>query len=54
MPIGVRIGKVIPGGSGSWNLYVEAQTSLIYEDWPGAAKDSSIRFNVTKTLPVGF
>ena len=39
---------------GSWNAYVEWQTSLVYEDWPGAAKDNSIRFNLTKTLPVGF
>jgi hypothetical protein len=45
---------VIPGGSGSWNLYVEYQTSLVYEDYPGAAKDSSWRFNVTRTLPAGF
>ena len=54
IPIGVRFGKVIPGGSGSWNLYVEYQTSLVYEDYPGAAKDSSWRFNVTRTLPAGF
>ncbi len=55
MPIGVRIGKVIPSKkSGSWNAYFEWQTSLIYNDWPGAAKDNSIRFNLTKTLPVGF
>lgn len=51
---GVRIGKVIPGGKGSWNLYAEYQTSLIYSDYPGAAKDSSWRFNITKTLPAGF
>ncbi len=54
LPIGVRIGKVIPGGKGSWNLYVEYQTSLIYDNYPGAAKDSSWRFNITKTLPAGF
>jgi hypothetical protein len=55
MPIGVRIGKVIPSKkSGSWNAYFEWQTSLIYDDWPGAAKDNSVRFNLTKTLPVGF
>ena len=54
LPIGVRLGKVLPGKQGSWNLYVEYQTSLIYEDYPGAAKDSSWRFNVTRTLPAGF
>lgn len=56
VPIGVRLGKVIAGkgGKGSWNLYVEAQTSWVYDDYPGAAKDSSWRFNVTRTLPAGF
>jgi hypothetical protein len=54
MPVNLRVGKVIPGKKGSWNAYVEAGTSLIYEDWPGSAKDTSIRLNLTKTLPVGF
>ena len=54
LPIGVRLGKVIPGKKGSWNAYAEVQTSLIYDDWPGSAKDTSIRINLTKTLPVGF
>jgi len=54
MPIGLRVGKVLPGGKGSWNLYIEYQTSLIYDDYPGAAKDSSWRFNITRTLPAGF
>lgn len=54
MPIGVRLGKVFAAKKGSWNAYLEWQTSLIYDDWPGAAKDNSIRVNLTKTLPVGF
>ena len=54
MPIGVRLGKVIAGNKGSWNIYGEVQTSLIYDDWPGAAKDTSLRINLTKTLPAGF
>jgi len=56
VPIGVRVGKVIPGGNGkgSWNFYVEAQTSWVYDNYPDAAKDSSWRFNVTRTLPAGF
>lgn len=54
MPIGVRLGKVFMAKKGSWNAYVEVQTSLIYDDWPGAAKDTSFRVNLTKTLPVGF
>jgi hypothetical protein len=54
MPIGVRIGKVIPGKKGSWNAYAEVQTSLFYDNWPGSAKDTSIRLNLTRTLPAGF
>lgn len=55
VPIGLRVGKVVPGKkSGSWNIYGEASTSLIYDDWPGAAKDASFRINFTKTLPAGF
>ena len=54
MPIGVRIGKVIAGNKGSWNAYFEYQTSLIYDDWPGAAKDQSFLINLTRTLPAGF
>ena len=53
VPIGVRIGKVAVKPKGSWNLYFEYQTSLIYDDWPGPAKESSYRFNVTYTWPVG-
>jgi hypothetical protein len=56
VPIGVRLGKVLPTSNqkGSWNLYAEYQTSLIYDDWPGAAVETSIRLNVTRTIPAGF
>lgn len=54
MPIGVRLGKVFAAKKGSWNAYVEVATSLIYDDWPGAAKDTSFRVNLTKTLPASF
>jgi len=53
MPIGVRVGKVLQRPKGSWNFYAEYQTSLIYDDWPGAAVENSIRLNVTYTIPVG-
>ena len=46
-------GKVIKRPKGAWNLYAEYQTSLIYDDWPGAAVENSIRLNFTLTLPVG-
>ena len=53
MPIGVRVGRVAVKPKGSWNVYFEYQTSLIYDDWPGAAIENSYRFNVTYTWPVG-
>lgn len=53
VPIGVRLGKVLASksGKGSWNYYAEYQTSLIYDNWPGAAVETSIRVNVTRTIP---
>ena len=54
MPFGVRLGKVLVREKGSWNLYAEYQTSLIYNNWPGAAISDSFRLNVTYTMPVGF
>ncbi len=55
VPIGVRVGKVLSSKSkGSWNVYAEAQTSLVYDNWIGSAVDTSIRLNITRTLPAGF
>jgi hypothetical protein len=51
VPINVRVGKVNVGEKGSWNFYAEVGTSLIYKDWPGSAKDTSVRLNVTRTIP---
>ena len=51
VPIGVRFGKVILRQKGSWNIYGEFQTSLIYKDWPGAAVESSYRINLTYMIP---
>jgi len=51
VPINVRLGRVIVGDSGSWNIYGEVGTSLIYKDWEGAAKDTSFRINLTRTVP---
>ena len=53
LPIGVRVGKVAVKPKGSWNVYFEYQTSLIYDDWPGAAVKNSYRFNVTYSWPIG-
>ena len=52
LPIGVRFGKVLVRDAGSWNIYGEYQTSLIYDDWPGPAVENSYRFNVSYTWPV--
>jgi hypothetical protein len=55
LPIGVRLGRVIINKSGStWNLYAEYQTSLIYESYPGAAVQHSIRVNVSYAIPLKF
>jgi hypothetical protein len=53
LPIGVRLGKVFVKDHGTWNFYAEYQTSLLYNDWPGSAVDTSIRVNVTYTIPMG-
>lgn len=53
LPIGVRVGKVAVKPNGSWNMYFEYQTSLIYDDWPGSAVKSSYRFNVSYSWPIG-
>jgi hypothetical protein len=53
LPIGVRFGKVNVNPNGSWNIYFEYQTSLVYDDWPGPAVKNSYRFNVSYTWPVG-
>ena len=53
LPIGIRFGKVFVKEKGSWNAYIEYQTSAIYKSWLGSAVKNSIRFNVTYTVPVG-
>ena len=51
IPLGVRFGKVLLKENGSWNIYGEYQTSVVYEDWPGPAVENSYRLNVTYTIP---
>lgn len=53
MPIGARVGKVFVTDNGSWNLYGEYVTSLIYKDWAGSAVKDSFRINLSYTIPVG-
>jgi hypothetical protein len=51
IPLGVRLGRVLVKEKGSWNIYAEYQTSLVYENWPGPAVKNSYRINVTYTIP---
>jgi hypothetical protein len=53
MPLGVRVGKVLVQEKGSWNFYVEYQTSLIKDGWDGSAVKNSYRANITYTMPLG-
>jgi hypothetical protein len=53
LPLGIRVGKVIVRAKGTWNLYGEYQTSVIYGGWRGPAVKNSYRFNLTYTIPVG-
>lgn len=53
LPLAVRFGKVFVRPKGSWNLYGEYQTSLIYDRYPGPAVKNSYRINLTYTMPVG-
>ena len=53
MPLAIRLGKVIVLPNNSWNLYAEYRTSVIYDNYPGAAVKDSYRLNVTYTMPVG-
>ena len=53
LPIGVRFGKVLVTDNGSWNIYGEYQTSVIYKSYPGPAVKNSYRFNVSYTIPLG-
>jgi hypothetical protein len=51
VPLGVRFGRVLVKEQGSWNIYAEYQTSVVYKDWPGPAVENSYRVNVTYTIP---
>jgi hypothetical protein len=51
VPLGVRFGRVLVKEKGSWNIYAEYQTSVVYKDWPGSAVENSYRINVTYTIP---
>jgi hypothetical protein len=52
LPIALRVGKIFVEEKGSWNIYAEYRTSLIKNNWDGAAHDGSFRLNVTYSMPV--
>ena len=52
IPIGVRFGKVLVRDYGSWNIYGEYQTSLLYKSYLGPAVKNSFRLNLSFTIPM--
>jgi hypothetical protein len=52
IPIGIRFGKLWVTTKGTWNLYGEYRTSLVYKDWPGSAPKHTIRVNIAYTIPI--
>jgi hypothetical protein len=52
MPIALRFGKAIVGEKDTWNIYAEWRTSLLKDNWEGAAQKGAIRLNVTYQIPL--
>ena len=53
IPFGVRLGKAFIQPDKTWNAYIEYSSSLVYDDWPGAAASHAVRINVQYQIPVG-
>ena len=53
IPIGVRIGRLFVRPKGTWNVYAEYQTSLLYKDWPSTAIRNQFRLNLSYSIPAG-
>ena len=51
VPIGIRLGKTIgDSNGGTWNLYGEYRTNIVYKDWPGSAASDIIRISASYTF----
>jgi hypothetical protein len=51
VPLGIRLGKTIRDKrGGTWNMYGEYRTNVIYKDWPGSAASDIIRISASYTF----
>ena len=51
VPLGIRLGKTIKDRKGgTWNMYGEYRTNVVYKDWPGSAAKNIIRISASYTF----
>ena len=51
VPMGFRLGKTIGDRKGgTWNMYGEYRTNIVYKDWIGAAASDIIRISASYTF----
>ena len=51
VPLGFRLGKTIGDKrGGTWNVYGEYRTNVVYKDWPGAAASDIFRVSASYTF----
>ena len=51
IPLGFRLGKTFGDKKGgTWNLYGEYRTNIVYKDWPGSAASDIIRISGSYTF----
>jgi len=51
VPLGIRLGKTIKDRKGgTWNMYGEYRTNVVYKNWPGAAAKNIIRISASYTF----
>ena len=51
VPLGIRLGKTIKDRKGgTWNVYGEYRTNVVYKDWPGAAAKNIFRISASYTF----
>lgn len=51
VPLGIRLGKTFGDKrGGTWNLYAEYRTNVVYKDWPGSAASDIIRISGSYTF----
>lgn len=51
VPLGFRLGKTIGDDKGgTWNVYGEYRTNILYKNWKGAAAKDIIRINASYTF----